>query len=180
MNVIETGIEGLILLEPKLHYDARGYFYETFRSSTFEALGIVRPFVQDNQAYSDFGTLRGLHYQVGQHAQAKLVRVIQGEVLDVVVDIRPDSVTFGKSFSVLLNATNHLQMYVPRGFAHGYLVRSSEALFVYKCDNYYHPSSENGLYYADPELNIDWGIDLELIKISEKDLILPHLKDIKN
>ncbi|MCO6460032.1 MAG: dTDP-4-dehydrorhamnose 3,5-epimerase [Saprospiraceae bacterium] len=177
MEISTTGIEGLLLFKPKVFEDTRGYFYESFREDIWQDAGILAPFVQDNQAYSTFGALRGLHYQTGEKAQAKLVRVILGEVLDVAVDLRSDSPTFGRSFSVVLSGENHLQMYIPRGFAHGYLVRSPEAIFTYKCDNYYSKEHEGGLRYNDPQLNIDWGIDFSKLKVSDKDLKLPYLGD---
>ena len=173
MPFIETGIADLVLFEPKIWPDPRGYFYESYNEQTFRDAGISTRFVQDNQARSTRGVLRGLHYQVGDMAQAKLVRVVFGEVLDVVVDIRPDSATYGKSFSVLLNEENHRQMFVPRGFAHGYVVLSPEAIFCYKCDNLYSRAHEGGLLYNDPALAIDWHIGSDEMLLSEKDLINP-------
>lgn len=175
MPFTTTDIEGILIFEPRIFNDDRGYFFESFRSSYFEDVGINAPFVQDNEAFSTKGALRGLHYQFGEFAQAKLVRVIVGEVLDVVVDLRPSSKSYGKHFKIRLSGDNHRQMYVPRGFAHGYLVLSDTAVFCYKCDNYYSKAHESGLRYDDPALRIDWEFPLEELKISEKDLDLPVL-----
>jgi dTDP-4-dehydrorhamnose 3,5-epimerase len=175
MPFIETGIKDLKIFEPQVWGDDRGYFFESFNSNTFKEAGIEANFVQDNQARSTYGVLRGLHYQVGEHAQAKLVRVFEGTVLDVVVDLRPDSDTYGQHLGVELSATNKRQLFVPRGFAHGYVVLSPTAEFFYKCDNFYHKESEGGLIYNDPTLNIDWKIDLTDAKLSEKDLLLPTI-----
>ena len=169
----KTGLPGLLLFEPRVFEDDRGYFYESFNAQKFRDVGIQRPFVQDNQAFSEYGVVRGLHYQTGVHAQAKLVRCIEGEVLDVVVDLRPGSPTRGKTYQVVLSGDNKLQMYVPRGFAHGYSVLSKRALFFYKCDNFYNKESEGGIALDDPGLQIDWRIDREQAIISEKDRILP-------
>jgi dTDP-4-dehydrorhamnose 3,5-epimerase len=169
-----TDFEGLVVFEPRVFNDERGYFYESYNEQTFQAAGVAAKFVQDNQARSTFGVLRGLHYQVGANAQAKLVRVVQGRVLDVVVDLRAESATFGRSYSIELTDSNHLQLFVPRGFAHGYVVLSETAEFVYKCDNFYSKADEGGLFYADPALKIDWKIDLSEAIVSEKDLILPN------
>lgn len=178
MNKIETGIAQLVVLEPKIYEDDRGYFYESYNSQVAHSVGIDNIWVQDNEARSTQGVLRGLHFQKGKAAQAKLVRVTQGEVLDVVVDLRSDSLTFGKSFSILLNDISKKQLYVPRGFAHGYAVLSDIAVFAYKCDNFYDKSSEGGLIYNDPELKIDWLIDESEMIISEKDQVLPNLADL--
>ena len=176
----ETGIADLLIFEPKVWGDHRGYFFEAFNEQTFAAAGISRPFVQDNQARSTKGVLRGLHYQTGVYAQAKLVRVLEGSVLDVVVDLRSDSPTYGQHFSILLSAENKKQLYVPRGFAHAYLVLSETAEFFYKCDNLYSKSHEGGILYNDPQLNIDWVLPKDTLILSEKDLLLPefgkHLK----
>ncbi len=169
MPFIETGIPGLLIFEPRIFRDDRGYFFESFNSKTFEEAGITRNFVQDNQAFSSYGILRGLHYQLAPHAQSKLVRVIQGEVLDVVVDLRKGSPAFGKQYSILLSEENQKQLYVPRGFAHGYAVLSETALFFYKCDSFYNKNAESGIAYNDPALNIDWKIPADKIILSEKD-----------
>ena len=151
MPFIETEIEDLVIYEPSVWKDDRGYFFEAYNKRTLEAGGIATAFVQDNQAHSTYGVLRGLHYQVGAFAQAKLVRVVEGEVLDVVVDLRPNSATYGKSYSIRLSATNKRQLFVPRGFAHGYLVLSPTAEFFYKCDNFYSKANEGGLLFNDPQ-----------------------------
>ena len=170
----ETPIPGLIVFQPKIHLDDRGYFFESFNARTWEAAGISTHFVQDNQARSTVGVLRGLHFQTGEMAQAKLVRVIEGEVLDVVVDLRRESPTLGQWYSIRLSAENKKQMFVPRGFAHGYVVLSDTAEFAYKCDNYYSKAHEGGIRFDDPGLNIDWEYDLAQVIVSEKDLELPN------
>jgi dTDP-4-dehydrorhamnose 3,5-epimerase len=170
-----TPIPDLIVFEPTVWPDARGYFYESYNQRTWEAAGLNPVFVQDNQARSTRGVLRGLHYQIGPMAQAKLVRVVEGEVLDVAVDLRPDSPTYGQWYSIRLSADNKKQLFVPRGFAHGYLVLSETAEFAYKCDNYYSKAHEGGLRYDDPHLGIDWEFDLAEVLVSEKDLALPFL-----
>ena len=180
MNFIPTKLEGCFIIEPKIINDERGYFMESFNENTFQkGTGKAVHFVQDNQSFSTKGVLRGLHYQTGEHAQAKLVRVLQGEVLDVVVDIRPNSTTFGEYVSVLLTGENKTQFFVPRGFAHGFLVLSETATFFYKCDNFYNKESEGGLLYNDKSVNVDWQFPLENLIISEKDLILPTLEYAK-
>jgi len=178
MSFIETPIEGLLVFEPKVFYDDRGYFFESFNSRVWEEVGVTRPFVQDNQARSTIGVLRGLHFQTGEMAQAKLVRVIEGEVLDVVVDIREGSATYGQWYGIRLSSENKRQMYVPRGFAHGYVVLSETAEFAYKCDNFYSKAHEGGIRFDDPELKIDWEFDLNQVIVSEKDLVLGFLKDL--
>lgn len=174
MPFLDTPIEGLKIFEPQVWKDDRGYFYEAFNQQRFEEAGIITPFVQDNQARSTRGVLRGLHYQVGEHAQAKLVRVIEGEVLDMVVDIRPSSKTYRQWFSLRLSAENKRQLFVPRGLAHGYLVLSPTAEFFYKCDNYYSKPHEGGIIFNDPQLAIDWEFDQNELILSEKDKILPR------
>jgi dTDP-4-dehydrorhamnose 3,5-epimerase len=169
MPFIETGIPGLTIFEPKVWGDARGYFYESYNYDMFRQGGINNVFVQDNQSRSSFGVLRGLHYQVGAYAQAKLVRVIEGAVLDVVVDIREGSPTYGQHFTIELSAENKRQLFVPRGFAHGFVVISDNAEFAYKCDNFYSKDHEQGLAFDDPSLKIDWKIDLSKALLSEKD-----------
>ena len=173
MQFIDTDIEGLKIIEPKIWEDDRGYFYESFNDKIWNDNMPDVNFIQDNQAKSSRGVLRGLHFQAGAASQSKLVRVIHGEVLDVVVDVRKNSVTYGKWFSIRLSAANHKQLFVPRGFAHGYLTLSQTAIFVYKCDNFYSKSDERGIKYDDPSLNIDWGYNLNNIVVSEKDLKLP-------
>lgn len=171
---IETPIPGLMLFEPKIWGDSRGYFYESYNENTFKEAGIDAHFVQDNQAFSSYGVLRGLHYQIGDFAQAKLVSVLQGEVLDVVVDLRDGSPTYGKWYSVRLSDENKRQLFVPRGFGHGYVVLSETAKFFYKCDNFYSKAHEGGVIFNDPTLNIDWEIDLDKAILSEKDKVLPE------
>ncbi len=168
-----TPLPGVMLFEPHVWSDPRGYFFEAFNARTFAEAGIEATFVQDNQARSVYGVLRGLHYQVGDAAQAKLVRVLEGEVLDVVVDLRPESGTYGASYSVLLSADNKRQLFVPRGFAHGYAVLSQVAEFFYKCDNYYDRNKEGGIRYDDAQLEIDWRLPKKDVLLSEKDARLP-------
>lgn len=180
MTFTESALQGCFIIEPKVLKDDRGYFMESYNLRTFQdKTGITQPFVQDNQSFSTKGVLRGLHYQTGEHAQAKLVRVIQGEVLDVAVDIRPNSPTFGKYESVLLTGENQKQFYIPRGYAHGFLVLSDTALFFYKCDNFYNKESEGGIIYNDASIGIDWKMNLNELLVSEKDAILPELKNSK-
>ncbi|MDB4505824.1 dTDP-4-dehydrorhamnose 3,5-epimerase [Saprospiraceae bacterium] len=173
MPIIETPIEGLKIYEPRVFGDERGYFFESYNFKSFKNAGIDCSFVQDNQSRSSLGVLRGLHYQIPPFAQAKLVRVIEGKVLDVAVDIRPNSRTYGEWFSIVLSAKNKKQLFIPRGFAHGFLVLSETAEFFYKCDNFYSKEHEGGLLYDDPNLNIDWKLDMEKVLLSEKDSILP-------
>jgi dTDP-4-dehydrorhamnose 3,5-epimerase len=178
MNFIPTKLEGCFILEPKIILDERGYFMESFNEKTFQnGIGQKVHFVQDNQSYSSKGVLRGLHYQTGAHAQAKLVRVLQGEVLDVAVDIRPESTTYGQYVSVVLSGENQRQFFVPRGFAHGFLVLSNTATFFYKCDNLYNKESEAGIIYNDKTINIDWDFPLEKLIVSEKDKVQPSLEN---
>ena len=177
MPIIETPLAGLKIYEPKIFGDDRGYFFESYNYKTFKDAGINCSFVQDNQSRSSYGVLRGLHYQVAPFAQAKLVRVLEGKVLDMVVDIRPDSKTYGEWFSIILSAENKKQLFIPRGFAHGFVVLSESAEFFYKCDNFYSKDSEGGILYNDPKLKLDWQIDLEDVILSEKDAILPRFGD---
>ena len=180
MNFIETKLKGCFILEPKIFADERGYFMESFNERTFQnGIGINVHFVQDNQSYSSKGVLRGLHYQTGEHAQSKLVRVLHGEVLDVAVDIRPDSETYGQYEAVLLSAEKQNQFFIPKGFAHGFLVLSETATFFYKCDNFYNAASEGGIIYNDPQLNIDWQFEIDKLIISDKDKALPNLANAK-
>jgi dTDP-4-dehydrorhamnose 3,5-epimerase len=177
MTIIPTALAGCIVIIPRVFNDERGYFYEAFNEKSFtEAVGPIH-FIQDNQSFSTKGVLRGLHFQKGEFSQSKLVRVTQGEVLDVAVDLRKKSATYGQHHAVKLSAQNNNQLFIPRGFAHGFVVLSSSAIFQYKCDNYYHKESEAGLHYADPSIKIDWLLnDGELI-VSDKDKELPFLKD---
>lgn len=177
INVIQTEIPGVVIIEPKLFGDERGYFMETWSQRDFDAQ--VRPikFVQDNESKSSYGVLRGLHFQKGRDAQSKLVRVLKGSVLDVAVDIRKGSPTFGKHVMVELTGENHRQFFVPRGFAHGFVVLSEEAVFQYKCDNFYAPQSEGAIMWNDPALDIDWKIPAEDIVLSAKDKLHPTLAE---
>ena len=175
MNIIETGIKDLYVLEPNVFEDDRGYFFESFNLEKLPFLNDTPPFVQDNEALSNKGVLRGLHYQVGDMAQSKLVRVISGSVYDVVVDIRKDSETYGQSYGAILSGENKRQMYVPRGFAHGYVVLEDQSIFSYKCDNFYSKEHEGGIFYGDQKLNIDWQLDENSFILSEKDKVLPTL-----
>lgn len=180
MKFISTTISDCFVIEPKVISDERGYFMESFNEKTFqEGVGQEVHFVQDNQSFSSKGVLRGLHYQTGNHAQAKLVRVLSGEVLDVAVDIRPESTTYGQYASVLLSGENQRQFFVPRGFAHGFLVLSETATFFYKCDNFYNKESEGGIIYNDSTLNIDWQFPTDNLLVSEKDAFLPTLENAK-
>ncbi len=178
MEIIKTTLEGCFLVVPSIHQDERGTFSETFNEQDFHSkTGLNTRFVQDNQSISSHGVLRGLHYQTGKHAQAKLVRVIEGKVLDIVVDLRKESVTFGKYFSVILDAEKRQQLFVPRGFAHGFVTLSERSIFAYKCDNYYHKASESGIIYNDATLALDWHLGKEELVISEKDLKLPTFSE---
>lgn len=180
MNFIETKLQGCFVLEPKIIRDERGYFMESFNQNIFQqGIGESIHFVQDNQSFSTKGVLRGLHYQTGEFAQAKLVRVLHGEVLDVAVDLRLNSPTYGQYESVLLSADNQKQFFIPRGFAHGFLVLSSTAIFFYKCDNFYNKESEGGLIYNDVTVNVNWNFPESEFIISEKDQILPNLENAK-
>jgi len=180
MKFYPTKLEGCFIIEPKIIGDERGSFMESFNERTFaDGVGQNVHFVQDNQSVSAKGVLRGLHYQTGEHAQAKLVRVLKGEVLDVAVDLRPGSATYGQFESVLLSQENQLQFFVPRGFAHGFLVRSESAVFFYKCDNFYNKESEGGLIYNDPEIAINWDFPESEMTISGKDLEQPNLQNAK-
>lgn len=177
MKVIKTDIEGVVIIEPKVFADERGYFFESFSQKEFEEKVCKTTFVQDNESKSTYGVLRGLHFQQIPNAQSKLVRVVKGSVLDVAVDIRKGSPTFGKHAVAELSEKNRLQFFVPRGFAHGFIVLSDEAIFQYKCDNYYAPQSEGGIRWNDPALNINWQIPVEEIILSDKDKKNPLLSD---
>ena len=178
MKVIKTKIDGLVIIEPKLFVDERGYFFESFNQRDFtSAVGNVT-FVQDNESKSSYGVLRGLHFQLPPYSQSKLVRVIEGKVLDVAVDLRKSSPTYGQYVSVELTADNHRQLYIPKGFAHGFVVLSQQAVFQYKCDEFYHPEAEGAIAWNDPAINIDWQIPAEDIILSAKDKIHPMLHDI--
>ncbi len=170
MEVTETYLKGCFIIEPQVFGDERGCFFESFNKNKFRKLtGIEIEFVQDNEAFSNRGVIRGLHFQKGQFAQAKLVRVVKGVVLDVTVDLRPGSKTFGKHFSIILSSENKKQLFVPRGFAHGYAVLEDHTVFSYKCDNYYNKESESGVIYNDTDLDIDWMLEENEIQLSKKD-----------
>lgn len=177
MNIIETEIKGVYIIEPKIFGDNRGYFFESFSQREFESVIGPVTFVQDNQSRSSYGVVRGLHFQRPPHAQAKLVRVVKGKVLDVAVDLRNDSPTFGKYVAVELSDENHRQVFIPKGFAHGFSVLSEEAVFQYKCDEYYAPESEAAIAWDDQDLNIDWKVPAEDVVLSAKDRNHPSLKD---
>ncbi|MGN0860622.1 MAG: dTDP-4-dehydrorhamnose 3,5-epimerase [Candidatus Spyradosoma sp.] len=177
MNIIETEIEGVLIVEPRVFTDARGYFFESWSRAAFEAAGLRYDFVQDNQSQSVYGTIRGLHFQKGAHAQAKLVRALAGTVLDVAVDLRAGSPTFGRHVAVELSAENRRQLLIPRSFAHGFSVLSETAVFAYKCDNFYCRESEGGLRFDDPALGIDWRVPAGKALLSDKDRLNPPLKD---
>ena len=180
MKATETKLEGCFILEPTIFEDKRGYFFESFNEEKFNTLIKTKViFVQDNESFSSKGVLRGLHYQVGEHAQAKLVRVIKGKVLDVAVDVRENSKTFGQHVAVELSEDNKKQLFVPRGFAHGFIVLSDTAIFSYKCDNLYNKASEGGIIYNDPKLNIDWQLPEKELLVSEKDVVLPTLENAR-
>ena len=171
----QTEIQDVIIFEPRVFEDSRGYFFESYNEKTFNDNGIKAHFVQDNQSFSKMGTVRGLHFQKGEFAQAKLVRVIRGKVIDVAVDLRPNSPTFGKHVAVELSEDNQKQLFIPRGFAHGFSVLSTEAIFSYKCDNFYNQNADGGLFFADTELAINWQVDHPIV--SEKDLALPTFSE---
>ncbi|MDE6648815.1 MAG: dTDP-4-dehydrorhamnose 3,5-epimerase [Muribaculaceae bacterium] len=177
MKIIDTEIEGLKILEPKVFTDARGYFFESYSKRWFDENVADTEFVQDNESCSSFGVIRGLHFQRPPFCQAKLVRCVKGAVLDVAVDIRKGSPTYGKHVAVELSEANHRQFFIPHGFAHGFAVLSDTAIFQYKCDNYYHPEADGGISILDPTLGIDWHIDPANAILSEKDTKHPNLKD---
>ena len=178
MNVIETKIPGVVIIEPRLFPDARGYFFESFSKREFEEKVGKIDFVQDNESKSSYGVLRGLHFQKPPYAQSKLVRVVKGAVLDVAVDIRKGSPTYGQHVAVELTEDNHRQFFIPRGFAHGFAVLTDEVIFQYKCDNFYAPASEGAIAWDDPDLGIDWRVPAEKVILSEKDKKHPRLKEI--
>jgi dTDP-4-dehydrorhamnose 3,5-epimerase len=180
MQLLPTCLADCFVIKPTIFTDNRGYFFESFNENTFRKLaGFAVHFVQDNQSYSKYGVLRGLHLQNGEHAQAKLVQVTKGEVLDVAVDLRTKSPTYGKHASILISEENKKMFFIPRGFAHGFVVLSEEAIFQYKCDNYYNKQSEGGVHYADPFLAIDWKVSVNDLIISDKDQELPFLSASK-
>lgn len=176
MNIIETPIPGVVIIEPRLFLDARGYFFESFNQREFEEKVCKTTFVQDNESKSSYGVIRGLHFQKPPFAQSKLIRVVKGAVLDVAVDIRKDSPTFGRHVAVELTEDNHRQFFIPRGLAHGFSVLSEEVIFQYKCDNFYAPQSEGAIAWDDPDLGIDWRIPTDKAVLSEKDRHHPLLR----
>jgi dTDP-4-dehydrorhamnose 3,5-epimerase len=177
MQVEETGIEGLLLIKPRIFQDERGYFFESYNDREMRKNGLHFSWVQDNQSKSAYGVIRGLHYQLEPYAQTKLVRVLKGSILDVAVDLRSGSPTYGKWKSMILSEDNYLQLLLPKGFAHGFSVLSDEAVVFYKCDQFYHPASDKGIRYDDPALGIDWQLPPEKIVVSEKDRNLPLLEE---
>ncbi|MBR2149695.1 MAG: dTDP-4-dehydrorhamnose 3,5-epimerase [Campylobacter sp.] len=180
MKFIKTDIDGVFIIEPTVFEDDRGYFFESYNEAEFIKNGITNRFVQDNQSKSSYGVIRGLHCQLGEYSQAKLVRVLQGKVLDVTVDIRKGSPTFGKHVAVELSAENKRQLFIPRHFLHGFSVLSEDAIVAYKCDNLYCKDAEFGIRYDDPEIGIDWKVSIDKIITSEKDRLANSLKDILN
>lgn len=180
MKVIKTAIEEVVIIEPDVYGDSRGYFFESYSQKKFDEQVRSIRFVQDNESKSKYGVLRGLHYQKGKCAQSKLVRVIKGRVLDVAVDIRKGSPTFGKYVAVELTEDNHSQLFVPRGFAHGFSVLSEEVIFQYKCDNLYAPESEGAIAWNDPDIGIDWQLPADDVLLSAKDAVHPMLKDVED
>jgi dTDP-4-dehydrorhamnose 3,5-epimerase len=179
VQIIKTHIEGLVIIEPRVFGDARGYFLESFSQKNFEEQVYKTVFVQDNESKSTYGVLRGLHFQKPPYAQSKLVRVVRGKVLDVAVDLRVGSPTYGQHVACELSEENKRQFFIPQGFAHGFVVLSDEAIFQYKCDNYYAPQAEGSLLWNDPDLRIDWKIPADKIILSDKDKVSPLLKDLE-
>ena len=177
MKITKTAIDGVVIIEPQVFEDARGYFFESWNKAKMAEAGLDYDFIQDNQSKSCYGTIRGIHYQKGEFSQAKLVRVLQGTVLDVAVDLRKDSKTFGQHVAVELSAENNRQLMIPRGFGHGFSVLTPTAVFAYKCDNVYNKASEAGIRFDDPDLKIDWKVKPEEAVLSDKDRVLPFLKD---
>lgn len=176
---IDTKISGVKVFEPKIFADQRGSFFESYNKKLFHEAGITCDFIQDNQSISSYGVLRGLHFQTNEHAQAKLVRVLHGQVLDVCVDLRKNSATFGQYYSIELSSENNKQLFVPRNFAHGFLVLSKTAILAYKCDNFYNKTAESGLNYADPDLQINWLIEKSEIIVNQRDAEFLTLKELK-
>ena len=178
MKITKTALDGVVIIEPQVFEDARGYFFESWNKAKMEEAGLNYDFIQDNQSKSCYGTIRGIHFQKGEFSQAKLVRVLQGTVLDVAVDLRKDSKTFGQHVAVELSAENNRQLMIPRGFGHGFSVLTPTSVFAYKCDNVYNKASEAGIRFDDPALGIDWKVKPEEAVLSDKDKILPFLKDV--
>lgn len=180
MPFTTTEFPGLLIYEPRVFNDDRGYFFESYNENTFSADGVTMKFVQDNQARSTYGVIRGLHFQLAPHAQTKLIRALSGSILDVVVDLRKGSPMYGKVFSIELTAENKLQLLVPKGFAHGYSVLTETAEVLYKCDAFYHKESEGGLLYNDPALTIDWRVPSDKALVADKDLVLPGIDNVES
>lgn len=178
MKITKTAIDGVVIIEPQVFEDERGYFFESYNQAKMEEAGLKYNFIQDNQSKSCYGTVRGIHFQKGEFAQAKLVRVLEGTVLDVAVDLRKNSPTFGKYVAVELSAENKKQLMIPRGFGHGFSVLSKTAVFAYKCDNVYNKASEGGIRFNDPDIDVDWKINPEEAILSEKDKNAPFLKEV--
>lgn len=178
MQISKTAIDGVVIIEPQVFEDERGYFFESYNQVKMEEAGLHYTFIQDNQSKSSYGVVRGIHFQKGEYAQAKLVRVLEGTVLDVAVDLRKDSPTFGKYVAVELSAENKKQLLIPRGFGHGFAVLSKMAVFAYKCDNVYHKASEGGIRFDDSDIGIDWQINPQDVILSEKDKNAPLLKEV--
>ncbi|MGB0892344.1 MAG: dTDP-4-dehydrorhamnose 3,5-epimerase [Flavobacteriaceae bacterium] len=180
MIIEETKLKGCFILQPQVYQDSRGYFFESFNQETFKSkLGFSPNFVQDNESKSSKGVLRGLHYQLGVYAQSKLIRVVNGSILDVVVDVRKDSKTYGECFSIEISSTNKKQLYIPKGFAHGFLVLEDDTVINYKCDNFYNKAYEAGIIYNDADLAIDWNFPMNSLILSDKDKALPEFKNIR-
>ncbi|MFO7616601.1 MAG: dTDP-4-dehydrorhamnose 3,5-epimerase [Bacteroidales bacterium] len=177
MNIRKTPIPGLVIIEPSLFEDSRGYFFESYNKRDLANAGIVADFIQDNQSMSGFGVVRGLHYQLAPYSQAKLVRVLEGSVWDVVVDLRKGSPAYGQAYSLEISQANRIQLFIPKGLAHGFAVTSQKAVFFYKCDEYYHPDAERGIHCLDPALNLDWPVGVDQALISNKDRTLPLFAD---
>lgn len=180
MQIFTTNIEGIKVIQPKIFNDDRGVFFESYNYKNFKEYGIDTKFVQDNESHSKIGVLRGLHFQKDEYSQAKLIRVIKGEVLDVAVDLRKNSPTLGKHFSIILNAENKQQLYIPRGFAHGFIALSDHTITQYKCDNYYNKDAEAGILYNDTTLAIDWKLPYNLIRVNKRDACFPTLRQYLN
>ena len=179
MNIIQTGFPGLMIIEPKVFGDARGYFFESYNQKMMADAGINIEFRQDNQSFSKYGVIRGLHFQLNPHSQTKLIRALEGEIYDVVVDLRTDSPTYGKWFGVELSADNKRQLYIPQGFAHGFSVLSEQTTILYKCDNFYNPQSEGGVAFDDPKLSINWKVDPSRAIISDRDKKWPGVDAVE-
>lgn len=177
MKIFETPLPGLVLIEPKVFEDTRGYFFESYNQKEWAGLHMDVRFVQDNQSLSEYGVIRGLHFQLAPFSQCKLVRVLEGSVWDVAVDIRRNSPTYGQYYGIELSAENKLQLFIPQGFAHGFAVTSERAIFFYKCDSFYNQESERGIHYLDPDLNISWPIPASKALVSAKDQVLPLMRE---